>query len=80
MNNDDIVKAKNDAIMKAYFEKILSTPEEIQSRLDICGSCNFLDKSGICNACGCGIDIKVKKRTSDCPVGKWPALIDINEV
>lgn len=80
MNNDDIEKAKNDAIIKAHFEKILSTPEEIQLRLNICNSCSFLDKSGICSACGCGIDLKAKKRTSDCPIGKWPILISLDKV
>ena len=61
----------NDEILKSYWDKILSTPEEMEENLAVCATCTHLDPNRVCTACGCGVDLKVKKRTSSCPIGKW---------
>jgi hypothetical protein len=68
--------------LKAYWDMVLSTPEEMAKKLAICSSCEHLDSSvtpRMCTACGCGVDLKVKKRTTSCPLGKWVATVSLDE-
>lgn len=51
-------------------EKVLVTPEEQQSRLAICGGCEFLRK-GNCRLCGCVTKFKTRLTTEHCPINKW---------
>lgn len=57
--------------LEKYWKEILSTPEEIDYKLSICKLCPQLNDQGGCMACGCMVDLKVKKRTNECPLGKW---------
>lgn len=70
---------QNEKIIKRHYELILSSEEEIRERLSICASCLHLDGNRVCTACGCGVDLKVKKRTTSCPLGKWLATIDLDQ-
>ena len=70
---------RNEEIIRKHYERILSSPKEIEEKLTICGSCEYLDQNRVCTACGCGVDIKVKKRTASCPIGKWVATISLDE-
>jgi len=48
----------------------ITSEQEMQSRLETCAACPLL-QGNICNACGCDINDKVKKRTEQCPLMKW---------
>lgn len=65
--------------LKAYWDMVLSSPEEIQEKLAICQSCEHLNTDRVCTACGCGVDLKVKKRTTSCPLGKWLATVNLDQ-
>jgi hypothetical protein len=49
--------------------------EELNKRLSICNSCEFIrtSKLGInrCVKCGCATRLKTKLLTENCPIGKW---------
>lgn len=45
--------------------------ESVQSqRLDTCNQCE-VKSAGICTACGCVVQLKVKLLKSECPLGMW---------
>ena len=52
--------------------------EDIQSRWEICHSCEFLTenskKTFSCKAYGCNISLKIMFTTAECPEGKWKTL------
>ena len=52
--------------------------EEIQSRWEICQSCEFLTgnskKTFSCKSCGCNISLKIMFITAECPERKWKVL------
>jgi hypothetical protein len=48
----------------------ITSEQEMQSRLETCAACPLL-QGNICNACGCDVNDKVKKRTEQCPAYKW---------
>ena len=61
--------------------------EEVSSmRYDICNAC---DKKGnkcavkgtgpCCNECGCSLAFKTRSLSSECPLGKWEALMTEEE-
>lgn len=46
--------------------------EEVERRKSICEGCDQYDKEkGLCNKCGCFLNIKTLWATSVCPLGKW---------
>lgn len=53
----------------------LCSPEESQSRLDLCVPCeNFFideDQHTKCQGCGCNISILTTIKDKSCPLGKW---------
>lgn len=56
----------------------METQEKAEERLKICKSCDLF-KNGSCSLCGCNMAIKVKLKSSKCPLkteefpnGKWP--------
>jgi len=54
-----------------------TTKEQRKERLDICDSCEFcvlVKQKKRCTKCGCRVDLKASRKTSDCPEGKWPKL------
>jgi len=68
--------------------------EEIaQHRMQICKECDLLDEQGdgcmvpgtqpCCNekkgGCGCSLSLKTKALSSDCPLGKWEAILTEEE-
>ena len=54
-----------------------------------CKVCNFLDTEGskclvpgtqpCCGSCGCSLALKTRSLSSECPQGKWPALMSEDE-
>ena len=52
--------------------------EDIQSRREICHSCEFLTgnskKTFSCKSCGCNISLKIMFITAECPERKWKVL------
>ena len=55
----------------------LLSKKEIQTeRYDICMRCAEL-ALGTCKVCGCIVKLKVKVRTTDCPLKKWTKKEDI---
>jgi hypothetical protein len=59
------------------------------ARMKICNSCEFIDNKGdkcavpltnpCCSKCGCSLGIKTYSLSSECPVGKWKALLTEEE-
>ena len=70
---------QNEKIIRRHYELILSSDEEMREKLTICESCSYLDDNRVCTACGCGVDLKVKKRTTSCPLGKWLATVNLDQ-
>lgn len=53
-----------------------TTPEQLESRLAICQSCEFWEEAGFagtgkCKKCGCSTQAKLRMATSKCPIDKW---------
>jgi hypothetical protein len=58
-------------------------------RREICDECEYLDTKGkecamkgtqpCCGDCGCSLTFKTRSLSSDCPQGKWDALITEEE-
>ena len=68
------------------FIKFDSYVEDIYTvRLSICNSCPKKDNKGTdcavpgtqpcCSECGCSLAIKLRSMSSDCPLGKWKAVM-----
>jgi hypothetical protein len=56
-----------------------TTEEQRKERLDICESCEFcvlVRQKKRCTRCGCRVDLKASRKTSQCPENKWPVLTD----
>lgn len=56
----------------------METEEKAKKRLEICHNCELF-KNSTCTLCGCNMSVKVKIRSSKCPLktaefpnGKWP--------
>lgn len=74
---------KNNIFKKEHVEA------EAELRFDICKECNSLDREGLhcfvsgtepcCAECGCSLDLKTRALSSECPLGKWPALMTEEE-
>lgn len=53
-------------------EEPRSDEELIQYRLDICNSCEWLDKRLTrCRQCGCFMKLKSTLKRAECPLHKW---------
>jgi len=50
------------------------TPEQVATRLAICGSCDQLRSNRTCAKCGCFVDAKARFRSQGCPLRKWPKM------
>lgn len=71
---------KNNIFKKEHVEA------EAAKRWDTCKGCDKLDKEGkdcvapgtqpCCSECGCSLAFKTRALSSDCPLGKWQALMD----
>jgi len=52
--------------------QFLANKDVVQKRVDICNSCEFLQKSqNRCTKCGCYMDKKVNLASAYCPLNKW---------
>ncbi len=70
---------KNNLFKKEYVEVIA------ESRIKICEACKFYDTKGTdclapgtqpcCSVCGCSMTFKSRSMSSECPEGKWEALL-----
>lgn len=81
-----------EGITNSIFKK--EDVEEIaQHRMQICNKCDLLDEEGegctvpgtqpCCNekkgGCGCSLSLKTRALSSDCPLGKWEAILSEEE-
>lgn len=81
-----------EGITNSIFKK--EDVEEIaQHRMQICNECDLLDVQGdgcmvpgtqpCCNekkgGCGCSLSLKTRALSSDCPLGKWDAILTEEE-
>lgn len=58
---------------------------EAAARYAICKKCPFLDTQGsecmvpgtqpCCGSCGCSLSLKTRSLSSECPQGKWRAIL-----
>lgn len=49
----------------------VKTPSEIyESRLSLCVDCDRLI-DGMCNACGCYVELRAAKHSNHCPYNNW---------
>ena len=63
------------------------TVEEISRlRYDICDECPRKGKkcavkgtAPCCNECGCSLTFKTRSLSSDCPLGKWEAILTVEQ-
>lgn len=65
---------------KAVAEHVASggekvTVAQLKERLAVCTLCP-LRRDARCSACGCNIEAKAAMATQDCPMGKWPYIVD----
>lgn len=52
-------------------DKNEKTPsEEYERRLNVCLSCERL-ADGMCNACGCYVELRAAKKDTHCPYKNW---------
>jgi tetratricopeptide (TPR) repeat protein len=52
-----------------------AAPETAQERLHVCATCEH--HTGLrCRICGCFTNAKARMLNEDCPIGKWPVVID----
>lgn len=60
-----------------------------ESRIAICNNCPHIDQDGkeclapgtqpCCSLCGCSLGFKTRSMSSECPAGKWKALMSEQE-
>lgn len=73
----------NSVFKKEHVEQIA------ESRIAICNSCPDIDNEGkeclapgtqpCCSLCGCSLQFKTRSMSSECPAGKWVALMTEQE-
>jgi len=66
-----------DDYFKTLQEMIKNIPEDIKTpgtiyeqRLNTCTGCERL-MDGLCNACGCYVELRAAKESNACPYSKW---------
>lgn len=74
---------KNNIFKKENVEAI------VKERNKICKTCDFYDEEGTmcevpytnpcCGSCGCSLKLKLRSLSSDCPKGKWSAVLTEDE-
>lgn len=67
------------AILRSLWAKIagyrvLTTPEEQESRLSECEICEFLTEERQCAVCTCFVDSKTLLAAEACPQNRWRAV------
>jgi hypothetical protein len=76
---DRVVNLKNAAVNFLADGMHVATEEQQAKRSTICADCP-LNNNGWCDdtkgGCGCNLALKVKPRSSYCPLGKWSAYRD----
>jgi len=77
-----------EGILNSVFKK-----EDVESvalsRIEICNSCTDIDRDGkdclapgtqpCCSLCGCSLHFKTRSMSSECPAGKWKAMMSEQE-
>ncbi len=51
-------------------EEVKVAPEVYENRLEICKGCERL-LEGVCNACGCYVEMRAVIQVRSCPYEKW---------
>jgi hypothetical protein len=58
--------------IKAQVDEYTASDIIISDRIKKCQECeNLLRLTRNCKICGCFVDLKVKVKNSECPIGKW---------
>ena len=52
-----------------------TTRDEFAARLRICEGCDSRHEN-VCLACGCYLPLKARLRAADCPLEKWPKILE----
>jgi hypothetical protein len=52
-----------------------SDPTSVGYRIAQCKACDNLNKANFCKECGCFMPVKVRFKSSQCPIGKWKAIV-----
>lgn len=45
--------------------------DEYARRMELCNSCPFLTENRRCSQCGCFMQLKAWRESSECPIGVW---------
>jgi hypothetical protein len=80
-NRNEILEGiKNNLIKKEHVEEIYSDREAICKacpQYDLEGDkCELKGSQPCCGNCGCSLKFKLRSLTSECPEGKWDAVVD----
>ena len=91
MNILTVWKARNQ-ILEGIMNKIFTkehVEEVARERIIICNACEFIGKTNkaclmpgtapCCSICGCCLELKIRSLSSDCPKGKWEAIMTEEE-
>lgn len=83
---------EKDKILEGIKNKIFKNADVeyiAAERMNICDTCQFINRSGkkcmvpgtqpCCGICGCSLSLKTRSLASDCPEGKWLAVLTPEE-
>ena len=62
---------KNDWDGHKFLDAVLVSSEERNKRVEICKSCDRLNKLNFCVLCGCFMPVKTWLKSKSCPANKW---------
>ena len=54
-----------------WFDGDKASDELITQRIEVCNSCDKLLESLVCSECKCWAPIKVRFKSTNCPLEKW---------
>lgn len=63
-------EAKIKRILDLMDKSEKASDEVYEKRLNLCTTCSYL-RDGFCGACGCYVELRAAKKSSDCPYEKW---------
>ena len=80
-NKKQILEGITNSLLRDEFVEDVS-----RIRMEVCNSCSdkgdkcFVKKTApCCNVCGCSLAFKTRSLSSDCPSGKWKAIMNEDE-
>lgn len=80
-NRKEIFEGITNAVLRDEYVEIVS-----KVRMEICNACPskgnecvVIGTGPCCNECGCSLTFKTRALSTECPLGKWNALITEEE-